>query len=97
MTPVVALFVFLGELDMKKRENGIEKEVDSLGRVVLPKDFRKKLGLDKSPRVLISMDGDTVQIKASDSICIMCKRQTEINSDLGICQTCIEKVKEYGK
>ena len=96
MTSVVALFV-LRSRAMKRRSSGIEKEVDALGRVVLPKDFRKKLGLDKSAKVLISMDGDTLHIKASDKICIMCKRQTEINSDLGMCLSCLEKVKQYGK
>ena len=80
---------------MKRGSNGIEREVDKLGRVVLPMDFRKKLGIERSSKVLITMNEDTVLIKASERLCAMCKKQVEINSDLGLCPSCIEKVKSY--
>ena len=80
---------------MKRGSNGIEREVDKLGRVVLPMVFRKKLGIERSSKVLITMNEDTVLIKASERLCAMCKKQVELNSDLGLCPSCIEKVKSY--
>ncbi|MBQ8321170.1 MAG: AbrB/MazE/SpoVT family DNA-binding domain-containing protein [Clostridia bacterium] len=80
---------------MKKGDNGIEREVDKLGRVVLPINFRKRLGIERNSRVLISMDEETVLIKAYESLCAMCKKPGELNSDLGLCPSCIEKVKNY--
>ena len=80
---------------MKKGNNGIERVVDNLGRVVIPMSFRKKLGIERNSRVVISLDDDTVSIKASGSVCSMCKMQIELNTDLGICKDCIERVKKY--
>ena len=80
---------------MKKESTGIEREVDNLGRIVLPMEFRKKLGIERNSKVLITMNDETVCIKASECICAMCKKQGELNTELGICRNCIEKVKKY--
>ena len=43
---------------MKNRERvGITKEIDDLGRLQIPKDIRKKLGLDKSVELVVTEDG----------------------------------------
>ena len=36
---------------------GIIKEIDNLGRIVLPKDYRDRLMLDKNVEVVLSPDG----------------------------------------
>ena len=74
-------------------DSGIEKEVDALGRVVLPKNFRKKLGLETNSKVLISIDGDSLHIQPTDQVCVICKKHAEINPELKICSSCIEKIK----
>jgi bifunctional DNA-binding transcriptional regulator/antitoxin component of YhaV-PrlF toxin-antitoxin module len=63
--------------------------------VVLPIEFRKKLGVERNSKVLISMDEETVFINASDIRCPVCKKQGEINSELGLCIDCIERIKKY--
>ena len=80
---------------MRKGENGIEKEVDALGRVVLPKNFRTRLGLDTNSKVVISMDGDSLHIIPNQSRCAICKKHAEINPELKICSSCIERVRRY--
>lgn len=80
---------------MKNSDNGIEREVDKLGRIVLPMNFRKRLGIERNSKVLISMEEEGVLIKASGSICPMCKEKEELNSELGLCCKCIERVKTY--
>ena len=36
---------------------GIIKEIDSLGRIVIPKEFRERLKLEKSVEVILTQDG----------------------------------------
>ena len=36
---------------------GIMKEIDHLGRIVIPKDFRDRLSLEKSVEVILTKDG----------------------------------------
>ncbi len=36
---------------------GIIKEIDSLGRLQIPKEIRKRLGLDKNVELIITQDG----------------------------------------
>ena len=36
---------------------GIIKEIDNLGRLVIPKEFRERLGLDKQVELVINEEG----------------------------------------
>ena len=74
---------------MKNKEHGIEKEFDALGRVVLPKNFRTRLGIDTNTKVIISIDGESLSIKPSQSLCAICKKHTEIIPALKICTACL--------
>ena len=80
---------------MKKGDVGIEREVDNLGRIVLPIEIRKKMGIERNSKVLITTNDDTVFIKPSNKVCSMCKKQCELIPELGLCKSCIEKVKNY--
>ena len=39
------------------KDVGIIKEIDTLGRIVIPKDFRERLMLEKSVEVLLTSEG----------------------------------------
>ena len=36
---------------------GVIKEIDALGRIVIPKEFRERLNLEKEVEVLLTEDG----------------------------------------
>ena len=74
---------------------GIEREVDNLGRIVLPIEIRKKMGIERNSKDLITTNDDTVFIKSSVKVCSMGKKQDEHIPELGLCKSCIEKVKNY--
>ena len=40
-----------------KKDIGIKREVDSLGRVVIPKEIRKTYGLEKEVEIIATADG----------------------------------------
>ena len=72
----------------------VEKKIDSLGRIVLPMDFRKALGLDVDTSVSIAIRDNSIFICASDQTCKLCGSKKEISEHMGICSECIRKIKE---
>ena len=73
--------------------NGIEKEVDDLGRVVIPIKFRKKLGIVSKAKVTVCIDDDTILISATNRICALCGSDINRVRELRICDKCIDKIK----
>ena len=72
---------------------GIEKEIDGLGRVVIPMKFRKKLGAVSNSKVLISMAGDNVLISPITRHCALCGKEITQVSKIRLCASCISEVK----
>ena len=44
-------------MNPKTEEIGIIKEIDALGRIVIPKEFRERLGLKKEVEVVLTVNG----------------------------------------
>ncbi len=79
---------------MEKSEGGVEKTVDNLGRVVIPMNFRRKIGIGKNSQVKMYLKEDGFYITAADFTCILCKKQGELNKELKICINCVNKIKK---
>lgn len=79
----------------KTTENG--KRIDNLGRVVIPKDIRKILGLEKDTPVEIYRDADMVIVKKyeKNQTCVICgsDEDTVMFKDKCICRMCIAELK----
>ena len=75
---------------------GIEREIDKLGRVVIPMEYRKKLGIESSSRVLISLENGVVIIGAIKRRCTVCGEEIGVSQKFGICDGCILKIKSDG-
>lgn len=78
---------------MEKSEGGVEKTVDNLGRVVIPMDFRRKIGINKNSQVKMYLREDGIYITTTDFECVLCKRQGKLHEELKICSDCINKIK----
>ncbi len=90
MTSVVALFVFLGVFDMRK--------VDNLGRIVIPKELRTKHGLTEGVDITFEDLGVGILVKACDGLCRFRGNMTEGESEIPLCEECIEKIlRKHGK
>ena len=73
--------------------NVVQRRIDKLGRIVLPMDFRRALGLLGEAEVAILINGNTISVRSADAACRLCGSDGEISKDFGICSKCIEIIK----
>ena len=71
----------------------ITRKIDKLGRIVLPIDYRKALGLDIDSEIALELDGATIKLNIAECRCKMCDARIENKSTLQICAKCIKKIK----
>ena len=77
------------------RSEGIVRNIDSVGRIVLPRDLRERLGLTAENSALeIFTDGDKIIFKKYVPTCIFCNNADDIIVYKGnnICKECVEKM-----
>ncbi len=74
---------------------GIVRKVDELGRIVLPIETRKRLGLEAKDPVEIFVEKDRVILKKYEPTCIFCGDSSNITiyKDKRICKNCLEELK----
>ena len=75
---------------------GFIREIDSVGRIVIPMQIRKELGLlERGSAVELFSDGKQIIVKKAVSDCIFCKSTEDLCEFEGkfICKTCKEKIK----
>ena len=58
---------------------GFIREIDEMGRIVIPKQYRKELGLlEPHSKLEIFSDGKQIICKKAGNDCIFCKAETEL-------------------
>ena len=76
----------------------VMRKVDRLGRIVIPQELRQKYGLTEGITIEFLDSGDGITVRASDSLCKICRRKISDNATLPLCEACIsEAVKSYKK
>ena len=77
------------------KTTGIVRNIDELGRVVVPKEFRKQLGIANTDPVEISLEEDRIVIKKYLPVCHFCGSSNNIEMFKGknICALCIADIK----
>jgi AbrB family transcriptional regulator, transcriptional pleiotropic regulator of transition state genes len=74
-----------------KNSTGIVRHIDELGRIVIPIEIRKRLGLSVKDPVEISMRGETILLAKAPTVCTFCGRDDDLTEHRGrsVCRTCI--------
>jgi len=78
----------------RARTTGIVRHIDELGRIVIPIEIRKRLGIaDKDP-VEISVAGDTILLEKPHSACVFCGSEHRLGEHRGrsVCRSCIREL-----
>lgn len=70
------------------------RRVDNFGRVVLPKEFRRPLGINFSDKVEVFMEGESVKLKVISYSCVFCSNDEGIINFKGkmVYKKCIEVI-----
>ena len=72
----------------------ISRRIDRLGRIVLPMDYRKALGLGAEARIILDFDEDRIIIRSAEATCRLCGLARDVVHPLGICSSCITTIKK---
>ena len=78
------------------KSTGIVRKVDELGRIVLPIELRRTLGIEEKDRIEIFVDGESIILRKYQPACIFCANAKDIINYKGknICPDCIKKLKD---
>lgn len=72
------------------KSTGIIRKVDDLGRIVLPIELRRSLGIGEQDPLEIFVQDDSIVLRKSSSVCIFCGSDQEVERYMnkGICHKC---------
>lgn len=78
------------------KSTGIVRKVDELGRIVLPIELRRTLGIEEKDRIEIFVDGESIILRKYQPACIFCDNVKDIIDYKGknICPDCIRAMNE---
>lgn len=70
------------------------REIDRLGRIVIPMDIRKSLSVSAGDVLKISSDDDKIILQKAENQCVFCKASDNLTELEGkyICQGCISRL-----
>ena len=78
------------------KATGIIRNVDELGRIVIPKEMRKKMDISSNDPVEIFVEGDRIILTKYYSACTFCGSSIDISEFKGkrLCAECLRQIKE---
>lgn len=72
------------------KSTGIVRKVDELGRVVIPIELRRTLGIDEKDALEIYVDSEKIILKKYEPACIFCGNADDLQHFRGknVCKEC---------
>jgi len=76
------------------KSTGIVRKVDDLGRVVIPKELRRTLGIAEQDQLEVFVDGDKITLRRYQPGCFFCEDTTMLKFLFGkpICSRCAKDI-----
>ena len=74
---------------------GIVRNLDELGRIVLPVELRRRMNINVKDPLEIYVDGDAIVLRKYQPKCIFCGDVKDITShkEKTICKKCLQELK----
>ena len=78
------------------KSTGIVRKVDELGRVVIPIELRRTLGIEIKDALEIYVDGEKIILKKYEPACVFCSNADDVKQHMGknVCQECATALNE---
>jgi len=76
------------------KSTGITRKIDELGRVVLPIELRRKMGIGEKDSLEIYVDGDSIILKKYEPACIFCGDSKNVieYKEKNVCAKCVREL-----
>ncbi len=76
-------------------DTGIVRKVDDLGRIVIPMELRRTLGIGVKDPLSITVEGERIVLAKHQDSCVVCGDTQDIVRVKGraVCRDCIKAVK----
>lgn len=73
------------------KSTGIVRKVDDLGRIVLPIELRRSLGIEVKDPIEIYVVDETIMLRKHDPACVFCGATNDIRvfHEKNICGKCV--------
>lgn len=73
---------------------GVERHIDNLGRVVLPKEMRDKLQFKENQKVSIKLFKNYIQVEKVSETCYFCESNENLENykGLNLCTKCLKEI-----
>lgn len=68
------------------------RNIDSMGRIVLPVEMRKSLGVNVGDKVNIELESNRIVITSPKNVCVFCGSKYELLKHLDgyVCHECVK-------
>lgn len=78
------------------KATGILRPVDPLGRVVIPIELRRNLGIETDDSLEVFVDGQYIMLKKYEPSCVFCGSSKDIKQVKGknVCKKCIADMRK---
>jgi transcriptional pleiotropic regulator of transition state genes len=78
-----------------RRAGGVIRRIDELGRIVIPVEIRKRLGIRDRDPLEISVQGDSVVLTRPIDRCVFCSSLDDLTAfhERSICASCISHLR----
>ena len=78
------------------RSIGIVRKVDTLGRLVIPKELRREMGIEDKDPIEIFVDRDAIILKRYMPACAFCEGTENIVefNHIKVCRNCFESLQK---
>ena len=76
------------------KDTGIVRKIDELGRIVLPIELRRDMGIEEKDALSILTDGEHIVLKKHSSSCFICGEEHGLVDFEGkyICKNCVHGI-----
>ena len=77
------------------KDTGIVRRVDDLGRIVIPMELRRTLGIKVKDPMAILVEGERIILQKHHDVCTICGNTEDIKQvkDRPVCTDCIKTIK----
>ena len=77
------------------KSTGVVRQLDNLGRVVLPIELRRTMGIGVKDLLEVFVDGEDIILRKYQPACLFCGSQEDVVEYRGknICRACLEQLR----